>query len=942
MSSLQDGSVTVLVTDTNPEGYTLSQERKIQLLTAIPALSLDVPFVDYVVDEAEVTAATVSGRGTPGDTITVTIADEEGTFVQGSASVDSTGRWTIPVNVQTLEDGLLTVTVTSTDSVGNHATLISGGTKDSRNPFITIDPLLVSPITVAEVDSVPISGTAEAGSIVTVTIRDVNGKDIVLTTVASPQGVWNLDSDLSTLADGPVIISATAVDSSGNVVMAVPRSVMLTTKESPVPNPAPGPAPVPAPGPAPIPSDIRIFTPIAGDDKINAMEEESVLITGQAPAGLILTVSISDGHSSVNTRVLVPPSGIWETIVDVASLREGELTVKAAADDGGLASARVELVLTAPVVIIEQPIASDNVIDRSEDTNVPLIGSAPPGAVVTIRLVDSADNRIETTVTTSSSGVWSTTVNTSTLNNGEISVHASTVDENGNVGFDTAEVVQTPYGIRQDCEDLPAAHCGNQICDPRETSSSCPQDCSSAQCGDNVCSPAENNLICPADCASCASLSSCGNTVCEEHENSGSCPADCSAFPPCGNGVCDPEENAGSCSDCAVGGGSTCGNGQCDSQENGGNCPEDCAHDNPLTCRNGVCDVAENAGNCPEDCVRSSCNNNGVCDVYERSEECSDCDPNGLCNLNSVCDPSEHPASCSDCNDLPELRLRAFIDANLNGLYDAGEKLVEGAFFFLDLNRNGQLDVNEPLLSTLAQEDGDVSARLLMRKGDYDIGIIKSSLNALAIGYVSSPGKEIFSVSLRTSAMQHEQFVPLSRNLRPNAEPVRIRAPAGTTSIQLDDIITTTTDPNNNIDMTDGFEMLFFPDELADWTFFNGTLTILPLSYLTQSLDISYRLCDKEKLCSDPTTVSVDFDRPPRDPESPQPPPVVIVVTTPVPTPVLIPVPTPVPTPVRVPVFQHDDLDYDDYSFYSSSSSSASVLLVSVLATVLVPILISL
>merc|ERR1712173_399997 len=102
----------------------------------------------------------------------------------------------------------------------------------------------------------------------------------------------------------------------------------------------------------------------------------------------------------------------------------------------------------------------------------------------------------------------------------------------------------------------------------------------------------------------------------------------------------------------------------------------------------------------------------------------------------------------------------------------------------------------------------------------------------------------------------------------------------------------------------------------------------------TQSMGISYRLCDKEKLCSDPTTVSVDFDRPPRDPESPQPPPVVIVVTTPVPTPVL--------TPVRVPVFQHDDLDYDDYSFYSSSSSSASVLLVSVLATVLVPILISL
>merc|ERR1712137_1252846 len=89
-------------------------------------------------------------------------------------------------------------------------------------------------------------------------------------------------------------------------------------------------------------------------------------------------------------------------------------------------------------------------------------------------------------------------------------------------GSDTAQVLQTPYGTRLDCEDLPAAHCGNQVCDPSETTTSCPSDCSGNQCGNGVCAPNENNLICPSDCDSCTDLATCGNTVCEEGENAGS------------------------------------------------------------------------------------------------------------------------------------------------------------------------------------------------------------------------------------------------------------------------------------------------------------------------------------------------------------------------------------------------------------------------------------
>lgn len=660
---------------------------------------------------------------------------------------------------------------------------------------------------------------------------------------------------------------------------------------------------------------------------MNDQEDESLLITGLGPAGQVLTVSVSDNTTSIVTRLTVPSSGAWEVVLDISSLDEGSVTVEATSADGGKASAGIVHILAGPLVSIDRPVASDNVIDRSEDTNVIITGTAPAGSIVQVTLEDSADDTIVKTAVTSPAGVWSVLVDTSALNNGEITVTASTTDQNGNTGSDTVSVLQTPYGTRLDCDDLPAAHCGNRICDPAETISSCPGDCSVSKCGDDVCGPMENSLICPQDCVSCAVLATCGNTVCEEGENAGSCPTDCAALPPCGNGVCDPEENAGSCaSDCALQGGMTCGDGFCDDQENGGNCPQDCARDNPLSCRNGVCDLMENAGNCPEDCALSLCNKDGICDVFENSAVCSDCDAS-LCNNNNFCDLREHPTLCADCNNLPEMTIRTFNDANLNGVRDPSEELIEGAFLFVDLNRNGRFDSNaEPLFATSTLEDGDVAARLRMRAGVYDIGVIKSSLDGLAIGYVLNSGQEVFSVRLGAQQSQAVRMIPLSRNLRPEAANFKITAPSGRSAVNIAGVITADTDPNNNIDFDHGFEMLSFPDAMADWVFSNGTLTILPLRALTESFQVSYRLCDKERLCSDPAfiAVTVPMSTPaplPLSPTDPAPP-VVIVVTTPV------PVPVPVPTPVRIYVFP-DDNNLDDYDAYYSSTESGAASLTS-------------
>jgi hypothetical protein len=77
--------------------------------------------------------------------------------------------------------------------------------------------------------------------------------------------------------------------------------------------------------------------------------------------------------------------------------------------------------------------------------------------------------------------------------------------------------------------------CGNGVCSPGETCSSCPFDCGACPpvCGNHVCESGESCLSCSADCGSCPVGPVCGNGVCEGGETcqtsggAGQCQQDC-------------------------------------------------------------------------------------------------------------------------------------------------------------------------------------------------------------------------------------------------------------------------------------------------------------------------------------------------------------------------------------------------------------------------------
>lgn len=73
----------------------------------------------------------------------------------------------------------------------------------------------------ANVASVPVSGTTEVGSSVTITVKDAGGVTMAQTVTASDSGQWTAANfNLSTFADGTITYSAVATDAAGNVSTA--------------------------------------------------------------------------------------------------------------------------------------------------------------------------------------------------------------------------------------------------------------------------------------------------------------------------------------------------------------------------------------------------------------------------------------------------------------------------------------------------------------------------------------------------------------------------------------------------------------------------------------------------------------------------------------------------------------------------------------------------
>ncbi|MGG5215575.1 Ig-like domain-containing protein [Rahnella variigena] len=344
---LQDGTWPVVVTVTDSAGNTSPLTASVDVrINNIPQPTIDLPFGDgtlNIEESAAVGGQTLTGStGVTGAGQTVSVAIAGMTGSPFAAAVDpDTGNWTLnltPAQLATL--GLATaqhdITVTATDSVGNHNDTTISFTSHLSGPVPVInEPFLDGSLNIAEAAGVNVitgnTGITGDNQNVKLTI-DVGGTTYTAT-VDPTTGDWAVSLPagvLSSLGSGTHDINVTVTDAAGNTTPAT----LAFTSYLTVP-------------------DVTINTPF-GDGYLSAAEAATAqTITGTTGlTGAGQTVVVTIGGLTI-PGVTVDANGNWTAPLstsEIADLPQGaqqiSVTVTDAGGNTGSASADVGIAVT--------------------------------------------------------------------------------------------------------------------------------------------------------------------------------------------------------------------------------------------------------------------------------------------------------------------------------------------------------------------------------------------------------------------------------------------------------------------------------------------------------------------------------------------------------------------------------------------------------------------
>lgn len=264
---------------------------------------------------------TLTGTGEPGSTVIVSV---DGTPSAVPVTVQPNGSWTWTAD-STLADGQHTFTVSASDPAGN----TSASSAPLNVTVDTLDPAAPDNLNLAA-EGTPLSGTAEAGSIITVT----DGSTVIGTGVVDSTG--NFSIAVSPAPQDGATLTVSATDASGRTSPDATYNVIGTLPNLP---------------------DIPVITainddaaPLTGDVKGKTTNDITPTLTGTAEAGSLVTIYQDGGLTPVAT-VTADGSGNWS--YTPAALGEGLHSFEVTATLNGATSGRspaasVTVDLTAP------------------------------------------------------------------------------------------------------------------------------------------------------------------------------------------------------------------------------------------------------------------------------------------------------------------------------------------------------------------------------------------------------------------------------------------------------------------------------------------------------------------------------------------------------------------------------------------------------------------
>ncbi|MBP4081483.1 retention module-containing protein, partial [Aeromonas sp. MrichA-1] len=323
-----DQTIQASVTSTDAAGNsaTATDSESYEVDTDLPGIDL-AAIGDGNLSVAEAKAVELKGTTSnveDGQKVTLTVTDVNGKSVTFEATVtDDTFSTTVDLGASGLADGTFTVKADVTDQAGNPATDSEQAILDSDNadlPGIDLAAIGDGNLSVAEAKAVELKGTTsnvEDGQKVTLTVTDVNGKQVTFTATVT-DGTFSTTVDLgaSGLADGTFTVKADVTDQAGNPATDSEQAILDSDSAD-------------LPG---------IDLAAIGDGNLSVAEAKAVELKGttsNVEDGQKVTLTVTDVNGKQVTFTATVTDGKFSTTVDLGAsgLADGTFTVKADVTD---------------------------------------------------------------------------------------------------------------------------------------------------------------------------------------------------------------------------------------------------------------------------------------------------------------------------------------------------------------------------------------------------------------------------------------------------------------------------------------------------------------------------------------------------------------------------------------------------------------------------------
>ncbi len=427
-SALSTGEYTtdITITSTDHRGNVTTVTDTLQVDTIAPGVAMGIVEGDNIINAAEASDGVVlSGTGEAGSTLSIQF---EG--VTQTVTVAGDGTWSSAFAASAIGTGTYdsTVSITATDLAGNSHTETFTVQIDTEGLATITSPIAGDDmVNAAEAAAgVTLTGTAEAGSSVAVTIQGVTH-----TVTAAGDGTWSATFAAGEIPQGTYdkTVSVTATDLAGNVTTTT-DSFRVDTEISAAMD----------------------ASQLGGDNTANATEVAGgFTLTGTAEPGSSVAVTMEGVTHTVTTAA----NGTWAATFAGGEIPQGtynstvSITATDAAGNSATTTGTVAVDTELSAGINAGQAGGDDIANAAEVAGgLSLTGTADAGSTVVVQIAGASR-----TVTAAANGTWVANFTAADIPQGEYDapVTVTATDAAGNTASATSTIhVDTSTSIAVD------------------------------------------------------------------------------------------------------------------------------------------------------------------------------------------------------------------------------------------------------------------------------------------------------------------------------------------------------------------------------------------------------------------------------------------------------------------------------------------------------------